>query len=154
MFFSQANDTADICCLLRAKYPLAITNHILDVHDDPDITIGYDIGCAFTSTTKHSALLGPRIESRRLTFVVNAFHGYAHNRLCQTMHHILYKPGCGIEDLETMERIFSASNNVARTIRYASQFHWKQALDLHFRQWDEEKYFELSECTVTVPDSD
>ncbi|KAI0818788.1 hypothetical protein BC629DRAFT_1588119 [Irpex lacteus] len=127
-----------------AKYPLAITNHTLDVHDDMDITIGYDIGCAFTGTANRSALLGPRVQSRRLSFVVNAFHGYAHNRLCQTMHHITYKPGCGIEDLETMERIFSASNNVARTIRYASQFHWKQALDLHFRQWDEEKYYELS----------
>ncbi|KAI0083017.1 hypothetical protein BDY19DRAFT_981236 [Irpex rosettiformis] len=126
-----------------AKYPIAITNHTLDVHADKDMTIGYDIGCAFTSTTNHSTL-APRILSRRLSFVVNAFHGYAHNRLCQTMFHILYKRGCGIEDLETMERVFSASNNVARTIRYASQFHWAQALDLHFRQWDEEKYYELS----------
>ncbi|KAI0771436.1 hypothetical protein BC629DRAFT_1531885 [Irpex lacteus] len=126
-----------------AKYPLAITNHILDVHDDDDMTIGYDIGCAFTGTASRSSL-GPRVKARRLKFVVNAFHGYAHNRLCQTMHHILYQPGCGIEDLETMERVFSASNNVARTIRYASQFHWAQALDLHFRQWDEEKYHELS----------
>ncbi|KAI0083349.1 hypothetical protein BDY19DRAFT_987928 [Irpex rosettiformis] len=126
-----------------AKYPLAITNHTLDVHGEDNITIGYDIGCTFTSTTNNSSL-APRIQSRRLSFVVNAFHGYAHNRLYQTMFHILYKRGCGIEDLETMERIFSASNNVARTIRYASQFHWAQALDLHFRQWDEEKYYELS----------
>ncbi|KAI0083766.1 hypothetical protein BDY19DRAFT_998324 [Irpex rosettiformis] len=112
-----------------AKYPLAITNHTLDVHDDKDMTIGYDIGCAFTSTTNNSSLAG-RIHARRLSFV--------------TMFHILYKRGCGIEDLETMERIFSSSNNVARTIQYASQFHWAQALDLHFRQWDEEKYHELS----------
>ncbi len=140
---TQAHKFTDACSLTRAKYTLAITNHTLDVHDDSDITIGYDIGCAFTSTTNRSSL-SPRIKARGLSFVVNAFHGYAHNRLCQTKFHILYRPGCGIEDLETMERVFSASNNVARTIRYASQYHWMQALDLHFRQWDEEKYFELS----------
>lgn len=126
-----------------------MTNHIMDAHDDNDIVIGYDIGCAFTGTASRSSL-GPRIQARGLSFVVNAFHGYAHNRLCQTMFHILYRQGCGIEDLETMERIFSASNNVARTIRYASEFHWMQALDLHFRQWDEEKYFELSTFIYSI----
>lgn len=52
--------------------------------------------------------------------------------------------GFSIEDLEVMEQIFSASNGVARTIRYATKYHWMQALDLHFRQWDEEKYLEIS----------
>lgn len=43
-----------------------------------------------------------------------------------------------------MERVFSASNAVARTTRYATQYHWTQALDLHFQQWDDDKYRELS----------
>ena len=43
-----------------------------------------------------------------------------------------------------MERVFSSTNSVARGIRYASQFHWFQSLDLHLMQWDEDKYTELS----------
>lgn len=79
-----------------------------------------------------------------MDFVVNAFHGWAHNRLCQLQYHPLYRQGLGLEDLETLERIFSSSNAVARTVRHATQFHWMQAMDLHYRQWDEEKYQELS----------
>lgn len=79
-----------------------------------------------------------------MQFVVCAFHGYAHNRLCQLSNHPLYLIGFGIEDLEGMERVFAASNSVARVIRYASQFHYLQFLDLHFHQWDEDKYAELS----------
>ncbi|THG92734.1 hypothetical protein EW026_g8267 [Hermanssonia centrifuga] len=128
-----------------AKYPLAVANHLLETADDDrNKAIGYDIGCAFTSTVNSSPLVGPLAHEHGLTFAVNAFHGYAHNRLCQLSNHPLYKDGFGLEDLETLERIFSSSNNVARTIRYASQFHWKQALDLFFMQWDEEKYAELS----------
>lgn len=120
------------------------------MHDEQDIGIGYDIGCAFEATVAKSPLLRDIAKRRGVTFVVNAFHGYAHNRLCQVHHHPLYKEGFGLEDLETMERIFSSSNEVARTIRYASYFHWKQALDLHFTQWDEDKYAELSGCYYLV----
>ncbi len=121
-----------------------MANHLLETADDDrNKAIGYDIGCAFTSTVNSSPLVGPLAHEHGLTFAVNAFHGYAHNRLCQLSNHPLYKDGFGLEDLETLERIFSSSNNVARTIRYASQFHWKQALDLFFMQWDEEKYAEL-----------
>jgi hypothetical protein len=49
-----------------------------------------------------------------------------------------------LEDLETMECVFSTSNGVAHTTRYATQYHWTQALDLHFQQWDDDKYRELS----------
>jgi hypothetical protein len=91
-----------------------------------------------------SNLLGEKARAHRVTFAVNAFHGYAHNRLCQLFKHPLYLPGFGLEDLETLERVFSASNEVAPLIRYATYFHWLQALDLHFRQWDEDKYQELS----------
>ncbi|THG96932.1 hypothetical protein EW026_g4986 [Hermanssonia centrifuga] len=127
-----------------AKYPLAVANHLLETSDDMNKAIGYDIGCAFASTVNASPLVGPLARKRGLTFAVNAFHGYAHNRLCQLSNHPLYKEGFGLEDLETLERVFSSLNNVARTSWYASQFHWKQALNLFFMQWDDEKYAELS----------
>ncbi|PSS29557.1 hypothetical protein PHLCEN_2v2956 [Hermanssonia centrifuga] len=127
-----------------AKYPLAVIHHLLETSNEKNKAIGYDIGCAFDATINSSPLVGPLAREHGIKFAVNAFHGYAHNRLCQLTNHPLYKSGFGLEDLETLERVFSSSNNVARTIRYASQFHWKQALNLFFMQWDEEKYAELT----------
>jgi hypothetical protein len=95
-----------------------------------------------------SNLLGRKAEQQRLQIVVNAFHGWAHNRLCQLKYHPLYRKGLGLEDLETLERIFSSSNTIARTIRHATRFHWLQAMDLHYRQWDDEKYQALSMWSI------
>lgn len=89
-------------------------------------------------------MLGGEAKTKRLQVIVNAFHGWAHNRLCQLKYHPLYRTGMGLEDLETLERFFSSSNTIARTNRHATVFHWHQATDLHFRQWDEQKYQELS----------
>ncbi|KAG1723983.1 uncharacterized protein EDB91DRAFT_1240015 [Suillus paluster] len=36
------------------------------------------------------------------------------------------------------------SNSACGIIRHASYFHWVQYLDLHFDQWDKDKYLELS----------
>ncbi|KAF8512205.1 hypothetical protein JB92DRAFT_2830899 [Gautieria morchelliformis] len=55
----------------------------------------------------------------------------------------MYLAGVGLEDLETCERLFSASNAVARLIRHASYFHYLQFIDLPFQQWDDDKYLEL-----------
>ncbi|KAI0641354.1 hypothetical protein C8Q79DRAFT_919742, partial [Trametes meyenii] len=126
-----------------AKYPLALLDHILDVLGD-HTGVGYDIGCTFKETVARSSLVGPKAAQRQVVFAVCAFHGYAHNRQCQLANHPLYLVGFGLEDLEGLERVFSSSNAVARLIRYASRYHWTQALDLHFRQWDDEKYSELS----------
>ena len=49
----------------------------------------------------------------------------------------------GIEDLETLERIFSSSNQLASVIRYASAFRRRVFIDMFFKQWDEEKYQNL-----------
>ena len=49
----------------------------------------------------------------------------------------------GIEDLETLERIFSFSNQLAAVMRYASAYHRQVFIDLFFKQWDEEKYQNL-----------
>lgn len=126
-----------------AKYPLALLNHVLDNLGD-DLGIGYDIGCGFAETADRSKMVGPKVRSRRAKITPNAFHGWLHHRLCQVQHHPLYQDGYGIEDLEEMERIFSSSNNVARCTRFASIFHWMQFFDLHFSQWDSDKYEELS----------
>ena len=136
--------------MFRAKYPLAIVNHQLDIFGE-DQAIGYDIGCAFASTVKSSKLLGQKAGDMRLRFSVNSFHGYAHSRLCQLDSHPLYLQGWGIEDLEGLERVFAASNAVAPTIRYATDYHWHQALDLHFKQWDDDKYQELSKYHFINP---
>ncbi|KAG6369425.1 hypothetical protein JVT61DRAFT_14862 [Boletus reticuloceps] len=91
-------------------------SQILDFCDD-DHAIGHDIGCASRITVAKSAL-GGRAKEAGLRVVVNAFHGFAHNRLCQLENHPLYLPGFGNEDLETCERIFSSSNSTAPLIRH------------------------------------
>ncbi|EIM82093.1 uncharacterized protein STEHIDRAFT_85498, partial [Stereum hirsutum FP-91666 SS1] len=127
-----------------AKYPLAIVSDFLRTHLDPDNVLGFDIGCSFSATVQSSRLVGPVATEQKLHILVNAFHGWAHNRTCQLEYHPLYTLGFGLEDLEGMERIFSLSNLVAPLVRSASRFHWLQAYDLHFQQWDEDKYSNLS----------
>ena len=56
----------------------------------------------------------------------------------------MYKEGVGLKDFELCERIFASSNSVARLIQHSSYFHWQQFLNLHFTQWDDDKYGELS----------
>lgn len=67
-------------------------------------------------------------------------HGYTHNRLCQCSHHPKYVVGTGLEDFETCERFFSASNACARVTRHASRFHRHQLIHNFLRQWDEDKF--------------
>jgi Kyakuja-Dileera-Zisupton transposase len=125
-----------------AKYALATVNKLLDVlKNHPGV--GYDIGCSLKETVAASSL-AEKAELYDLIMVVNSFHGHAHGRCCQLRNHPLYVKGVGLEDFETCERVFSASNAVARLIRHASYFHWIQFLDLHFQQWDKDRYFELS----------
>jgi hypothetical protein len=103
---------------------------------------GCDIGCAFQSTVRSSSL-GPRFEASGSRLCVNAFHGYAHNYACQLKNHPNFVDGMGLEDLETLERAFSASNHVAPLTRYASAFNRRVFIDLHFRTWDDDKYQNL-----------
>ncbi|KAG1772889.1 hypothetical protein EV702DRAFT_1201363 [Suillus placidus] len=125
-----------------AKYGLAAINRMLDVCGK-DQGLGHDIGCTSRKTIASSSI-GAKAQEHNLIIAVNAFHGCAHNRCCQLAHHPLYLEGFGIEDLETCERIFSSSNGACGLIRHASYFHWVQYLDLHFDQWDKDKYLELS----------
>ncbi|TFK58850.1 hypothetical protein BDN72DRAFT_781504, partial [Pluteus cervinus] len=125
-----------------AKYGLAVVNSLLDTFGKDQLK-GYDIGCAFEKTTDKSSI-GPKARELNLQSVVDSFHGHAHNRPCQLSNHPLYRVGVGLEDFGTCERIFSSSNSAACLIRHSSYFHWKQFIDLHFTQWDKDRYEELS----------
>ncbi|KAF8525693.1 hypothetical protein JB92DRAFT_2535410, partial [Gautieria morchelliformis] len=122
---------------------LATIDRLLSVLP-PGLGLGYDIACSFSMTLRQS-LLGKRQQMTGLRMVVPAFHGHAHNRFCQLGSHILMSQGFGLEDLETCERVFSASNSVARLTRHATQFHRRQFIEMFFRQWDAEKYEHLGQ---------
>ncbi|KAF6759087.1 hypothetical protein DFP72DRAFT_844379 [Ephemerocybe angulata] len=64
-----------------------------------DIGGGYDIGCQFGSALKNSTI-GEEAKRLGYTSLVGAFHGHAHNRLCQLSHLTTYVDGLGLEDLE------------------------------------------------------
>ncbi|OCH90281.1 hypothetical protein OBBRIDRAFT_812781 [Obba rivulosa] len=98
-----------VCSRELAKYLLAITNWILNVHGN-HCGCKYDIRCMFNEMANNSNLLSPKVCKHKLQFVVCTFHSYAHNRLCQLYDHPLYITGYRIEDLEEIERVFSVSN--------------------------------------------
>ncbi|KAJ7456352.1 hypothetical protein B0H11DRAFT_1739295 [Mycena galericulata] len=117
-----------------AKYPLAIVDALLDAFG-PDVGDGYDVGCGLESTIKKTPL---KEKAERLNFksLVGAFHGHAHNRLCQLTFLATYVPGLGLEDLEGCERFFSQSNALSRSTRYASIFHRRQSIATYLAHTD------------------
>ncbi|KAG1802335.1 hypothetical protein EV424DRAFT_1474690 [Suillus variegatus] len=125
-----------------AKYPLATINKLIDVFGD-HLGIGSDIRCSLQKTVAASSIQ-QKAGDHHLILAVNAFHGHAHNRKCQLQHHPLYLCGFGLEDLETCEHVFAASNAAVPLIHHVSHFHYVQFLELHFNQWDIDKYLELS----------
>jgi hypothetical protein len=125
----------------RAKYPLAIIHKALQVLG-PDILIGSDIGCSLASTVASSSFASEfRRQNHRLC--VNAFHGYLHNAACQHKNHPSIIKGTGLEDLETMERVFSSSNQVASLTRHGSAYNRHVYIDMFFKNWDADKYRNL-----------
>ncbi|KAF8580519.1 hypothetical protein K439DRAFT_1648189 [Ramaria rubella] len=104
-----------------AKYPLATISWLLETLPN-GVGLGYDIACSFWSTLMRSSL-GPQACQLGLRMVVPAFHGHAHNRLCQLCFHIQISQGFGIEDLETCECVFLGSNAVARLTRHSTPYH-------------------------------
>ena len=107
------------------KYPLAIVNKLIDIFG-ADLGLGYDIGCRFKTTVNNA--LGEKARLNGHTCLVGAFHGHAHNRLCQLSFLTTYVEGLGLEDLEGCERFFSKSNALASSTRYSSTFHRCQAI--------------------------
>ncbi|KXN87344.1 hypothetical protein AN958_08896 [Leucoagaricus sp. SymC.cos] len=123
----------------RSKYPLATVEALLDVFGH-DIGGGYDIGCKFRTTLAHSDL-GERAAECHYTSLVGAFHGHAHNRLCQLSFLATYIRGLGLEDLEGCEQFFSKSNALASSTCYASIYHHKQKIVEYLEHMD---CFEMS----------
>ncbi|KAJ7857365.1 hypothetical protein B0H13DRAFT_2237717 [Mycena leptocephala] len=105
---------------------------------------GYDIGCYFEETIRKSGL-SDRAKENALKMLVGAFHGHAHNRLCQLSFLATYIEGLGLEDLEGCERFFSKSNDLAKCVRYASRFHRQQEITQFIKHFDSfETYANLS----------
>lgn len=114
----------------------------------PNLGAGYDVGCKFGTTLGNSSL-GPSAKEKNHRCLVGAFHGHAHNRLCQLSYLATYVKGLGLEDLETCERFFSKSNALASSTRYASIFHRAQAIAGYMQHNDNfEVYPNLSKFIV------
>ncbi|KAG2058448.1 hypothetical protein BDR06DRAFT_968459 [Suillus hirtellus] len=84
----------------RAKYPLAVVATLLNVFS-ADLSGRYNIGCQF-KTTLNNSILGPQACALHHSCLVGAFHGHAHQRICQLDHLATYVKGLGLEDLETL----------------------------------------------------
>ncbi|KAI6016132.1 hypothetical protein BKA83DRAFT_4465493 [Pisolithus microcarpus] len=117
-----------------AKYLLATVSKLMAAFGD-GLGGGYDIGCQF-QTTLATSTLGPQVQDLNHTCLVGAFHGHAHCCLCQLSHLTLYVEGLGLEDLETCKCMFSKSNALASTVRYATAFHQQQAINVYFEHND------------------
>lgn len=120
--------------MYRAKYPLAVVEKLLSVFG-PNLGGGYDIGCQFQTTLENSKL-GMCAKQMNYSSLVGAFHGHAHNRICQLSNLATYVKGLGLEDLEGCERAFSQSNALAGAHRYSSRFHRHQDIIMYFRHKD------------------
>jgi hypothetical protein len=57
--------------------------------------------------------LGVAFATSGSQFCVRVFHGYSHSYPCQLEFHPNVIAGARLEDLETMERLFSSSNALA-----------------------------------------
>ena len=111
-----------------------------------NLSSGYNIGCQFKSTLASSSI-GQTAQVLQHTSLVGAFRGHAHSCLCQLSHLTTYVEGLRIEDLETCERIFSKSNDLASATCYANAFHCQQAISTYFQYQDDfETYANLSTC--------
>lgn len=100
---------------------------------------GYDIGCSAEMTIKNSSI-GPEYAQKHAHMCMNAFHGYSHSHTCQLRFHPNVIEGAGIEDFETMERVFSASNDLASVVRHASAYRRRLLTEAFLKQWDADKY--------------
>ncbi|KAJ7713506.1 hypothetical protein B0H16DRAFT_1667329 [Mycena metata] len=130
-----------------SKYALAACAELLEDFNR-GVGLGYDVGCGSASTLFNSPL-GAKALLKKFMFLVGAFHGHAHNRLCQLLYLATYVSGLGLEDLEGCERFFSKSNLMAASVRYASVFHRREILANYFKHFDtNETYANLSKFLV------
>ena len=105
--------------------------------------MAYNIGCNLDKTIDAS-FLRKQFKELHCRCCINAFHGFAHNYACQCQNHPHGIVGMGIKNLETLEQIFSFSNQLATVTCYTSAYHCQVFINLFFKQWDKEKYQNLS----------
>ncbi|KAF8184124.1 hypothetical protein K438DRAFT_1907889 [Mycena galopus ATCC 62051] len=117
-----------------SKYPLAVTDTLIE-HLGKDIGARYDVRCEFQTTIRNSPLAARAVQCN-FQCLVGAFHGHAHNRLCQLCMLATYVLGLGCEDLEGAESFFSGSNGLAKSCRYASRFHRQQEITSYVKHYD------------------
>jgi hypothetical protein len=124
-----------------------VVEYLLDKLGD-GLGAGYDCGCKFATTLDRSRL-GPKARAQDFKSLVGLFHGHAHCRRCQLQYLGIYVEGNGCEDLEGCERLFSRTNHLAASVRYASAFHRRQSFRLYFQHIDRhDTYASLSESFV------
>ncbi len=127
----------------RAKYPIALVARMLEVLGN-DVLLGYDIGCVFEGTLTRTSLASA-VAAKRWICCVNAMHGYTHEFGCRLRYHPNTIKGMGLEDLETLERLFSSLNAIAAGTRHMTAYRRRVFIDLFLRQWDAEKYLHLGD---------
>ncbi|KAJ6476961.1 hypothetical protein C8R45DRAFT_1158132 [Mycena sanguinolenta] len=120
-----------------AKYAFALLAHVCKALG-PEIVkliLGYDIGCRFYKMVMRHPRVSDLLNDREFQALVGAFHGTAHDRLCQTRNLPKYTEDVGLEGFEECETFFSESNALAARTRYSTAFHRWQA----FVTWAEHK---------------
>ena len=100
-FSSYCPHTPLLTFYLSSKYALAIVSKMIDIFG-ADFGHGYDIGCHLKTTINKSSL-GLKAYATNHTCLVGAFHGHAHNHLCQLSFLSTYVEGLRLEDLEGCE---------------------------------------------------
>ena len=140
----ELSDEVSICLILfySTKYGLALINWLLDVFGSCQITLSYNIACAFWKTLMDSSI-GPKAHGHAFCMMVSSFHGHSHHHGCQVNWHPLYVKGSGRADFEGCEQVFEKSNELAPATRHASKIHRHQAIEEHMKHWDEDKYANL-----------
>ncbi|KAJ6449004.1 hypothetical protein C8R45DRAFT_1057327 [Mycena sanguinolenta] len=110
------------------KYLLAIVAKLFERYGcDPGLS--NNIMCAFFKTLLRSSL-GRKTVGLCMHGIVPAFHGHAHNRMCQIGWHPMYE----------CEHTFCLSNHLASCTRLSTPFHRQQQIDEHFHFHDLDKH--------------
>ncbi|KAG8703420.1 hypothetical protein FRC09_004173 [Ceratobasidium sp. 395] len=120
-----------------AKYPLATFSKVIRTHGK-NVLAAYDIGCQHSTTAHNHPLTKSLVLEMNTEYIVDGFHGWAHNRLCQLDWHPTWRPGTGMEDFAGCERFFSHSNGVARCTQHGTKYNRRQQVDQHFEVSDDD----------------
>ncbi|KAJ6538646.1 hypothetical protein DFH09DRAFT_1249621 [Mycena vulgaris] len=117
-----------------AKYPLAIASHLMNVLGE--VAVAYDVGCNLEKQIKAHPALKDLARDTGFRALVGAFHGHGHARLCGIDNLMIYVKGVGLEAGEGCEILFSKSNALAPTTRYATRYYRQLAITTYLKHID------------------